>query len=283
VTWVVLDGPMGTELVRRGVPAPVRGWSAYALDAAPDVVEGVHRDYVAQGATVHTANTFRTRRRTLGASWEELARRAVRIARRSVPAGQRIAGSLAPLADCYRPDLSPGSASRAEHRELATVLADEGVDLLLCETFPSPVEAVVAVEEAVRAGVETWVALTAGPDASLLTPEEMGVAGAACIAAGARAVLVNCTAATRTLPFVLRLADLGVPFGAYANAGPLDDGIGWDTDARAGARAYAALACSWLEAGATVVGGCCGTGPEHVAALVSLLEAQCTSFTSTRP
>ncbi len=283
VEWIVLDGPMGTELARRGVPTPAPGWSAHALHTAPGVVEAIHRDYVARGATVHTANTFRTHRRTLGARWEELARRAVRIARGSIPPGHRVAGSLAPLEDCYRPDLSPGSASRSEHRELARALVDEGLELLLCETFPNAVEAIVAVEEAVRTGAETWVGLTAGPDGSLMTPEQMRGVGAACVAAGARVVMVNCTEAARTLPFVVGLAELGVPFGAYANAGPKDDGVGWDPDGRSGSRAYAALASLWLDAGATIVGGCCGTGPDHIAKLASLRDAQRTSLTSTRP
>ena len=103
----VLDGPMGTELTRRGVALPLPAWSAIALDEAPELVAAVHRDYVAAGATVHTANTFRTKRRTVGSRWEELARRAVRIARESV-GGWRVAGSIAPLEDCYRPDLQPG-------------------------------------------------------------------------------------------------------------------------------------------------------------------------------
>jgi S-methylmethionine-dependent homocysteine/selenocysteine methylase len=274
---------MGSELVRRGVSIPGPAWSAHALDSAPQIVEAIHREYAGAGATVHTSNTFRTHRRTLGTRWEELARRAVRIARKSIPPGHRVAGSLAPLADCYRPDLSPGSASRHEHRELARVLVDEGVDLLLCETFPSHVEAVVAVEEAVRTGVDTWVGLTAGPDGSLMTPEQMHGIGAECILAGARAVMVNCTAVTRTLAFVVRLAELGVPFGAYANAGLPEDAIGWGADARDGARAYAAIARQWVEAGATIAGGCCGTGPEHIAELASLDVAHRTSFTSTRP
>jgi S-methylmethionine-dependent homocysteine/selenocysteine methylase len=59
----VLDGPLGTVLVRRGVALPAPGWSAHALDVAPDVVAAIHRDYVAAGATVHTTNTFRTKRR----------------------------------------------------------------------------------------------------------------------------------------------------------------------------------------------------------------------------
>jgi S-methylmethionine-dependent homocysteine/selenocysteine methylase len=273
--FVVLDGPMGTELARRGVATPLPSWSAHALDAAPGVVAAIHRDYAAAGATVHTANTFRTKRRSVGARWEELARHAVRLARDAVPPGQRVAGSIAPLEDCYRPDLSLGAASRDEHRELARVLADAGVDVLLCETFPSPVEARVAVEEAARTGVETWAALTAGPDATLMTPEAMADAARACVAAGARAVLVNCTPAALTRTYVERLAGLGVPFGAYANAGREDGGIGWNAPDGSHAYAvYAALARTWLDAGATLVGGCCGTGPEHVSALLSLRPAR---------
>jgi len=253
---VVLDGPMGTELARRGVALPAPAWSAVALDVAPELVAAIHRDYVTAGATVHTANTFRTKRRSVGARWEELARRAVRIAREAV-GSLRVAGSIAPLEDCYRPDLSPGLASREEHREMARVLADEGVDVLLCETFPEPTEAVVAVEEAARTGVETWAALLPTTPASLRDTARM------CIAAGARVVLVNCVAARDTRRFVEALADLGVPFGAYANAG-------WGADAAAGASEYEALARQWIDAGATVVGGCCGTGPAHIARLAAL-------------
>src|SRR5688500_17354583 len=120
---ILLDGPLGTELDRRGVPTPLPRWSAGAVDAAPDVLRAIHADYARAGATVHTANTFRTKRRTLGDDWERLARRAIAIARESVPAGHRVAGSIAPLEDCYRPDLSPVDPA-PEHRELARVLAD---------------------------------------------------------------------------------------------------------------------------------------------------------------
>jgi S-methylmethionine-dependent homocysteine/selenocysteine methylase len=268
---VVLDGPMGTELARRGVPLLGSGWSAGALESAPQTVAAIHRAYVRAGARVHTANTFRTKRRSVGPAWERLALRAVAIAREAVPANQRVAGSLAPLEDCYRPDLSPGTRSRSEHREVARALAQAGVELLLCETFPSETEAVVAVEEAACTGVETWIALTGGPDGSLMTPDAMRHAAQACVAAGARAVLVNCVAATRTLPYVEALADLGVAVGAYANAGDEPDRIGWAAcdDPRAG-DAYARLAASWIAAGATVVGGCCGTGPAHIARLSEL-------------
>jgi S-methylmethionine-dependent homocysteine/selenocysteine methylase len=262
----LLDGPLGTELAARGVPTPAPIWSAWALDQAPGVLRAIHRDYAAAGATVHTANTFRTKRRQVGADWERLARRAVSIAREAVPANHRVAGSLAPLEDCYRPDLSPADP-RPEHRELARLLAAAGVDVILCETFPNVGEALVAVEEAVATGVETWVSFTAGPDAGLLSPEAVEEGAREAVRRGARAVLVNCTPATRSLPYVERLAEIGVPFGAYANAGLPSEGIGWsdtpDVDR------YADLAESWVRVGATLVGGCCGTGPGHIGALAA--------------
>jgi S-methylmethionine-dependent homocysteine/selenocysteine methylase len=269
---------MGTELDRRGVPTPAPAWSAHALDASPETVGAIHGDYAAAGATVHTANTFRTQRRRLGARWEELARRAVRIARSNVrspagaAAGLRVAGSIGPLEDCYRPDLSPGAGSRAEHGELARVLADERVDVILCETFCAPREAAAAVEAAARTGVETWVALTAGPDGTLLAPREMRDAARDCVSAGAAAVLVGCTGVVHTAAFVEAVAEASPVFGAYANAGDERDGLGWSADPVVAADRYASFADAWIAAGATIVGGCCGTRVEHVARLRTLLN-----------
>jgi S-methylmethionine-dependent homocysteine/selenocysteine methylase len=232
-------------------------------------VREVHLDYVRAGADVHTTNTFRTRPRQAGRAWEALARSAVRIARDAV-GDLRVAGSIAPLEDCYRPDLSPDDP-RPEHRALAMLLAEEGVDLLLCETFPHAGEARVAVEEAVATGLPTWAALTAGPDATLMTPAQMGEAARMLAAAGAEAVLVNCVPARATAAYLDAIAEAAVPFGAYANAGHADDAIGWRGDDPDGPERYAELACEWARAGATIIGGCCGTGPTHIAALRAAL------------
>lgn len=260
----ILDGPIGSLLPARGVAAPEPLWSAAALESAPDVVAGLHRAYASAGACVHTANTFRTRERQVGPAWERLTRLAVGIARASVPAGHRVAGSLAPLEDCYRPDLSPRDP-RPEHRAMARALAAAGVDLILCETFPHTGEALVAVTEAAATGLPVWVSFTAGPDGSLLTPARMAEAARSAIDAGARAVLVNCTAAELTLPYVEALvnaAPSGVPVGAYANAG---GSFGADDDGAV--RRYVEHARTWALAGAAIVGSCCGTGPRHIAAL----------------
>jgi len=263
----ILDGPMGTELAARGVPTPAPEWSAWALLHQPEVVAEIHAGYAAAGATVHTANTFRTKQRSLGASWARAAEQAVQIARAALPRGHRVAGSIAPLEDCYRPDLSPPNP-RPEHRELARALARAGVDVLLCETFPHPDEALVAVEEAVATGIETWVALTAGPRADLLSPAALARAAHRCAQAGARACLVNCVAASACSPYVEALGGLPVPIGVYANAGDPLEGLGWSrTHAAEGASQYVELARAWVAAGASIVGGCCGTGPAHIRAL----------------
>lgn len=263
---ILLDGPMGTELAARGVPTPPPGWSAYALETRPEVVRAVHAEYVRAGAELHRANTFRTQPRVFPDRFVELARVAVSLAREA--GAVRVAGSLSPVEDCYRPDLAPSAAeARRTHRAVAEALRDAGVDLIVCETFPHAGEALVAVEEAARTGLEAWVALTAGPDATLMTPEALEHAARDAARAGAVAVLVNCTAAARTLPYVERLSRVGVPFGAYANAGAEGEGLGWGADPASAADAYAELASRWIDAGASIVGGCCGTGPTHVAEL----------------
>jgi S-methylmethionine-dependent homocysteine/selenocysteine methylase len=261
---ILLDGPMGSQLTARGVDTRGAAWSARALVDAPHVVRAIHAEYAAAGATVHRANTFRTRARTVGDAWPELTRHAIALARIALPAGARVAGSLAPIEDCYRPDLSPpADEARADHAAFARVLDGAGVDLIVCETFPHAGEALIAVEAAVATGRETWASLTAGPDGALATPSEIATAARACVAAGARAVLVNCVAADHTLPYVEALARAGAPFGAYAN------GATWNAPP-VDAEAYARLARAWIAAGATIVGGCCGTGAAHIRALAAL-------------
>lgn len=265
MTVTLLDGPLGTELARRGVPIDGPGWSARAIDAAPDVIRAIHADYAGAGATVHTAATFRARPADVGPRWAALAATAVALARSAVPPHHAVAGSLAPLADCYRPDLSPPDAGPA-HRELAVCLADVGVDLLLVETFANPREAAAAVRAAASTGLPTWCALTPGFRGDLLDPRAMADAARACADEGASAILVNCGPAATAIRWVEALAGIPRPLGVYANAGPADDGVGWSGAPDEPGR-YLDHARRWVAAGATLVGGCCGTRPAHVRTL----------------
>jgi len=269
----ILDGPVGTELAARGVPTPLPGWSAHAIESAPEVLASIHRDYAEAGATAHTACTFRTTRRAMGERWEVLARRAVGIVRDAVPAGRLVLGSIAPLEDCYRPDLSPANesvaAARDEHALLARVLADAGCDVLLCETFPHVGEALAAGEAALPTGLPVWISFTGGHRCDLLSPEEVAGGARRAVEMGVEAVLVNCVPVRRTLEFVRAIratVEGSVRVGAYANAGESEEKTGWRAHPEA-PRRYADAAVHWRDAGATIIGGCCGTGPAHVRAL----------------
>jgi S-methylmethionine-dependent homocysteine/selenocysteine methylase len=270
---LLLDGPMGTELTKRGVATPAPGWSAYAIESHPSVVVDIHEAYARAGARAHRGNTFRTQPKIFPSRYVDLVQRAHALLRAGVAGGaggaaDAVIGCLAPVEDCYRPYLSPPTrVARGAHRKMAEALRDAGFDTILCETFPHAGEAVVAVEEAVRTGLPTWVALTAGPDGTLMTPEAMERAARDCISAGAGAVLVCCTAATKTLAYVERLARTGARFGAHANAGDPQTGLGWGAEPTRAAAAYADFAAEWIASGASIVGSCCGTGPAHIAEL----------------
>ena len=263
----ILDGAIGTELISRGMKLGAPRWSAEAIDVAPDLLSQIHRDYADAGATLHTANTFRTQPRAFGEGWAHALRAAVRIARQAIPEGCKVLGSMAPVEDCYRPELSPGREARREHREVAPALGLAGCDVLLCETFADPTEALTAAEEAVATGLAAWLSLTAGPFGELLSPEELGSTAKDAASIGVERLLVNCIAATKIAPYLDAIAAAGLPTGVYANAGAESEGLGWGAAGRRAAEAYAELAQAWVEAGATVVGGCCGTGPLHVRAL----------------
>ncbi len=288
--YVLLSGACGTELERRGVKTPLPLWSTKALLDAPDVVREVHRDYVRAGASVVTANTFRADRRTLAKAGlamraRELVRTAVRLAREGVAAAAPsrevlVAGSVAPLEDCFRPDLVPADADlRTEHAMRAGDLVAAGADLALVETMNTVREAVAALGACRAARLPAAVSFTCGPGARLLSGETLADAVAATLPFAPLAILVNCCAlatATQAVRELVRVAH-GVPVGAYANGlGCPDDALGWrfEQGRGAGVEAYVAEAARWLDLGARWIGGCCGTTPAYVEALARLLDAR---------
>jgi S-methylmethionine-dependent homocysteine/selenocysteine methylase len=263
----ILDGAIGTELISRGVPLDGPDWSARAITNAPEVLAQIHADYADAGATLHTANTFRTQPRILGEGWKAALESAVRIVRGAVPSRCKVLGSMAPVEDCYRPDLSPGAAAFSEHRQIAQALARAGCDIVLCETFANRAEALAAARAAVETQLPVWLSLTAGPFGNLMTPRQLGEIAGEAASVGIERLLVNCIAATEIQPYVDVVASVGLPIGVYANAGPKDGGLGWGVTSHRAVQAYADLAEAWVASGATVVGGCCGTSPAHIEAL----------------
>jgi S-methylmethionine-dependent homocysteine/selenocysteine methylase len=273
---VLFDGATGTELERRGVHTGLPLWSTHALLEAPDVVRAVHAEYVAAGAEVITANTFRTQARVVGAGRaESLTRLAVELARSAAAAAGRsvfVAGSAPPLEDCYRPDLAPAAETcAAEHALHARALADAGCDFVLAETHNSVREAEAAAWAAAGTGLPFVVSFVAWEPGRILSGEPLERAIDAVRPARPLAVGVNClppSAVSGQLPV---LAASGLAFGVYANLGEPEDERGFRRSESTPPGAYADAARAWLLAGARFLGGCCGTTPAHVAALRDLL------------
>jgi S-methylmethionine-dependent homocysteine/selenocysteine methylase len=279
-TPVLLDGATGTELERRGVRSELPLWSAHALVEAPEVVEAIHHDYVAAGAEVLTANTFRTHRRSLaggglGGRAADLTRTAVTLARRAARTTGRavfVVGSAAPLEDCYRPDRVPDDATlEREHAAHAAHLAAAGVDAILVETMNTVREAVAAVRAARRAGAAVFASFVCGADARLLSGETLELALETVAPLGPTAVLVNCLPPRAVLPCLPVLARIGLPFGAYANLGAPNDATGFTRSDDCTPEEFAVEARIWIERGARLIGGCCGTGPHHLRAVTRSL------------
>lgn len=277
--FLILDGAMGTELTRRGVDTHLPLWSAKALMDAPDVVAQIHADYVTAGAQVLTSNTFRTNVRALGKAnlghrARELTFTAVALARQAAQAGAnvKVAGSLAPVEDCYSPDLVPSEAELdAEHGELARNLADAGCDFILVETMNTIREAVAGAKAAAAIGLPFWVSFTLDSQNNLVSGESISAAVQAILPLQPQAMLVNCIPVAQISGALglLRAALDGsnIPFGAYGNVGHVDDEVGWTLTHAVSPAAYAEAAQDWQRLGASIIGGCCGTLPAHIAQL----------------
>ena len=272
----ILDGGLGTELAGHGLDTETALWSTVALLDAPgrETLRRVHRDYLEAGADVLTANTFRTNRRALErggvadrfVALVEAAVAAARAARDdSGRAAVRIAGSMAPLEDCYRPDRAPPvEVARREHAEHAKALAGAGCDLLLVETANAVPEGLAAVEAALATGLPVWISAMPLPTLDLVT------LFARAVAAGASATLLNCAPADVIDAELPAAAYAGVGFGAYAHMGPIDPASGFPPAPVLAPTQYRARADAWVAHGATIIGGCCGTTPAHIAALAAL-------------
>ena len=280
---VILDGAVGTELARRGIDTGLPLWSARALDDAAGraVLVAIHAAYARAGAVILTTCTFRTTPRALAAAGREARWRlfnqyavdAARAGSRAARLPALVAGSLAPLEDCYRCDLVPTQAAcLREHLVQVDLLARLGVDLILIETMNTAREAIAAVEAVRNVGIDALVSLCPGPPDALLSGEPLGRIVPRLLDAGGgriRGLMLNCATPAvlaRAAPGLRALAS-GLPWGVYAHLGEPDPVSGWRLPDGHDPEGYAEWMAPIVGAGARLAGGCCGTTPDHIAAL----------------
>jgi homocysteine S-methyltransferase len=281
---VVLDGAVGTEILRRDIT-----WADHQVIKRPDAVRQIHQDYIEGGADVISTNTFQLTRRALfnhfrdEDHWrhvgapdlpgraDQLLRAATRLAVEAREAsGKRvaIAGCITTIEWCFRPDLSPDfEAARGEYRETMTPLAEAGCDLILCETVNSVQEARAAATAASDVGIPIWMAFVPTESGELFSGESMADAANAMAQHGVDVVLLNCAPPDDCTAGLTRLADARYAAnGIYPHVGRFDPPEWMFTDEYPPDR-YVTEAHRWRDLGAAVIGGCCGTTPDHIAAV----------------
>ena len=286
----LLDGGMGQELVHRAGDKPTPLWSTQVMIERPGLVQDVHKEYFEAGATIATTNTYAILRDRLAAAgvedrYEALMDAALSEAEaaRTEHGSGRIAGATGPLGASYRADKHPPlDEAVGLYAEKTRLMADR-VDLILIETASSLLNVRSALEGALQSGKPVWVAVSVDDeDGALLRSGEAVADVVPIVKDGAAAVLANCSA-PEAMPTALdALASSGLPTGAYANGftqitkdflkdNPTVDALTARRDM--GPEAYADLAMSWLDHGASILGGCCETGPAHIAELYRRLRA----------
>ncbi len=287
---VVIDGGMGSELEARGVPMDRAAWSGRANLDHLDLVRQIHEEYINAGADVIIANTYATsrpmlRRAGVESRFEEANRSAVEAARAAREALRRpdvaIAGSisLGAAVDFMLEEEAPveGEALRDAFAEQAGILRDAGVDLLALEMMLSPSHGVPAVEAALETGLPVWLGVSAALSSNgdvraleddcsfedlleaLLRPELAAVT-----------VMHSSLEATGPGLEIVRRLWRG-PFGAYPESGTWAP-PNW-TGSDLAPEAFAETAAGWVkDAGARIIGGCCGIGPSFIEELRRVLN-----------
>ncbi|WP_320040184.1 homocysteine S-methyltransferase family protein [uncultured Desulfobacter sp.] len=295
----IIDGGIGRELERRGAPFKQPEWSARSMIDAPEIVKEVHKAFIASGASVITTNSYALVPFHLGEQhFKKQGRALATIAGRTACAAvketlphTRVAGSIPPLFGSYRADLY-----RPERVvEIATPLI-EGlrpyVDLWLCETqslIDEPVRIKALIDQLDPSGKPFWVSfslddLHLNREPMLRSGELLVDAVKEMVSANVDAVLFNCCqpeviseAIKVTQGQLSRLGAKNIRIGAYANAFPPQK-----ENARANEKlneiradltpsSYLTWAQKWVQDGATLIGGCCGIGPEHISKLAQEL------------
>lgn len=301
----ILDGGMSRELIRLKAPFKQPEWSAQALIEAPHMVLQVHREFAEAGADILTTNSYALVPFHIGEDrfWqqaEELAALAGQLARTAADEVQSttgrkvlVAGSLPPIFGSYRPDLFQQDEV-SKHLELLVRGLSPYVDVWLGETL-----SLVAEAEAVVAAVKgqkkpIWISFNLadskegeGQDlqhARLRSGELVTEVSRSVIRMGVDALLFNCNEpelmdpAVREAKMVLDTFDEQIPIGVYANAFEPRANDYAANENVASIRAdlqgsvYTTIAQKWVDSGATIIGGCCGIGVEHIKELSARLR-----------
>ncbi|EQC28069.1 hypothetical protein SDRG_14163 [Saprolegnia diclina VS20] len=296
----LLDGGTGEELFQLGLPDDRKTWSAYAL-VHPEynaLVRQVHESFFRAGSKYVTCNNY-TVTACSGFSLAEIQQYttlagALAVEARTAAATPtaKIVGSLPPLTESYRPDLVlPAADAVPVYTVIGDALAPY-VDIFTAETMSCIREAIMAIDGVAHLKKPIFISFTLGKDGALRSGEAVDAAIRAVVAHSplVQAILFNCcepeviTTAFKGFSAELEaeLRFKGIRWGAYANAlTPVPEG--WTLSGAEAAQplredmsptTYLTFVDAWITHGATLIGGCCAIGPQHISAIRDFLAAK---------
>ncbi len=291
---IVLDGGTGTEIERRGAPMSEESWCAAATLSHGHIVRAVHEDYIRAGAEIIAANTYGSSPFILDhydklADLAGLDAAAVRIAKEARDAAGSGPVAIAGSFSVMRPAVAgtdrtadghwPEQRAREILQRKADGLAEAGVDLIMMEMMRDTDYSLWATEAAVATGLPVWVGLSVERDkqghmrAYSRNEFSVGDLTVALMGTGAKLLSVMHSPTDLTGPALdeAKGAWKG-PLGAYPEQGYFEM-PNWRFVPLAPAD-FVAACHGWIEQGVQAIGGCCGTGPDHIRALAEAVRAR---------
>lgn len=280
---LLLDGAMGTLLFSRGIPQ--RASLDELVESHPDVVSAIHREYVTAGADIIETCTFGANRLRLAPygladRTSRLNRRAAQLAREARDVAGRdvlVAGSMGPLAAPTRTERPDEATMRTAVREQIEGLLEGGVDVLVLETASHLDDLLLAVGETrALSDLPLVASMTFGEDLVAMDGTTPEAAVQALAVAGVDALGVNCgVGPVAALDALTQMGDdhAGTPLLIMPNAG-LPTRVEGQFVYAAGPAYFAEAVPRFLAAGARLLGGCCGTTPDHIAAMRQALDKE---------
>jgi S-methylmethionine-dependent homocysteine/selenocysteine methylase len=288
MTALILDGGTGSELRRRGVTLSESCWSADANLTHAELLARIHRDYIEAGADIVTANTFATSRFVLAAAglgeqFGDVNRQAVDAAREAANESRKpvtVAASMSCLPPGFDPDAYPDPETEyRDYAELADCFAGLDVSLLLLEMLQDTQHTALACRAASASGLPFWAGISCRLDQSgnaLVGYDDKEQPFASILETVLRFAPSGIAVMHSPLDAIgPALGEIGRawdgPIGAYAEITYAEDPDRQRQDI-VDPEDYAAAAREWLAKGSTLIGGCCGTTPDHIRALRLLAD-----------
>jgi homocysteine S-methyltransferase len=279
---LLADGAMGTLLFSRGIPQ--RACLDELASTRPDLIGAIHREYMEAGSQLietasFGANRFRLATYGLAGDAHRFSRRAAQVAREARDVGGRdvlVGGSIGPLGAPTRELVHLDDARvRAAYREQIDGLLEGGIDVFVIETHVDLRHLLLAIDEARTAsGLPVIAELTFGEELTLPDGTTAEVAAGALVDAGVDTIGVNCGVGPQTcIEAITSMGPLPVPISIMPNAG-LPQRIEGQFVYAAGPRYFGEVTSAFVAAGARIVGGCCGTTPDHIRAMRAALDAR---------